>query len=82
MGLWRWRKTKPPQVEAVGQRFDVELYHVTGNVHQVENVSPELLRFIRNNIGRDEIYAQERVVINLREYSMALIKENTGAKGK
>lgn len=82
MGLWPWRKAKAPKVEAAGQRFDVDLYHVTGNIHQVENVSPELLKFIRNNIGRDEIYAQERVVINLREYSMALIKDNTGAKSK
>jgi hypothetical protein len=76
MKLFNWsRKQNPPQVEQIPKAYKVILHHRTGNSLELENVSLPMVTFIRNNIGRDEIYAQENIIINLRNYSMAQILE-------
>jgi hypothetical protein len=76
MKLFGWlRRRNPPQVEQIPKAYKVILHHRTGGSLELENVSLPMITFIRNNIGRDEIYVQENIVINLRDYSMAQILE-------
>ena len=72
---WFRRPPPPPQVEQPQKLFKVTLHHRIGNAVELNNVSPKMLSFISSNLGRDEIYVQPNVIINLRDYSMAQISE-------
>lgn len=54
----------------------VRLHHRSGNVFTIKSVSKSMLDFIRTNIGRDAIYAQEEVAFNLRDYSLAEVADS------
>lgn len=82
MGLVKWlfKKRPPPRVENNERRFNIRLHHGTGHVHTLQGVSSHMVNFITENIGRDEIYVQPTVIVNLREYSMAEVIEGEAPK--
>ena len=71
-----WKKTKPIRLEHT--RSTITLLHDTGHEVIISNITEKNLEFIRENIGRDVIYAQDDVYINLNKFSYATIKN----KGK
>lgn len=74
MKIFGWlRRIPPPQIEQKQMSYKVSLCHRTGNVLEIENVSDKMVLFIKSNIGRDQIYEQQSIAINLRDYSMAQI---------
>lgn len=78
MGFFKWllkKQPPPPRLEKNEQRFNIRLHHGSGHIHTLQGVSYHMVRFITENIGRDEIYVQPTVIVNLREYSMAEVIE-------
>lgn len=69
MGWFKWKKPAAPRIER--QVYVVQLLHDYGHDVELPNVSEENLRFIRENLGRDQIYLQEAVTVNLRSFSFA-----------
>lgn len=66
------KKRIPPRMEH--KTYTVRLMHDFGHEMEINNVSEDSLRFIRNNLGRDEIYVQDTICINLKSYSWANIQ--------
>lgn len=62
-------------------RYKVTLLHDTGHQVIISNISEKNLIFIRQNIGKDVIYAQDDVYINLNKFSYASVVK-TNNKGE
>jgi hypothetical protein len=65
-----WSRSKKQAAPRMERRvYEVKLLHDFGHDIVLPNVSEENLRFIQENIGRDLIYTQELMGVNLRSFS-------------
>lgn len=71
-----FRRKKLTRIEKNVKKHKVILYHDTGTDVTLEDVTEESLRYIRNNLGRDVIYAQDDTYINLGKFAIAIINSN------
>jgi hypothetical protein len=63
-----WNRRKQPKVETRELLYQVTIYSSMGNTYTIPDVSRKTLDFLKTCLGRDEIYATESIVINLRDF--------------
>jgi hypothetical protein len=69
------KKNKKPRVPMMEQKtYILRFMHDFGHEMELKDVSEDSLNFIRENLGRDEIYVQDRVFINLKSYSWVTVE--------
>ena len=56
--------------------YNVVLHHDNGHELTLQNVSSESVGFIRENLGRDILYSQKDIVVNLSKFSIAQMDNN------
>jgi hypothetical protein len=72
MRLFDWLRRKKPRIEHRDEEYMIRLHHDNGSTVEI-HVSERMLKFIRNNLGRDEIYVQGKLAVNLRHYALLLV---------
>lgn len=63
-----WNRKKQPKVEVREVLYQITMYSSIGNSYVIPEVSRKTLDFLKTSLGRDEIYATETIVINLRDF--------------
>ena len=67
MKILKWLKKKQPKIEMV-RLYNLIMHHTNGTSIEINNVSDPSLKFIQQNIGRDEIYIHDTMCLNLHEF--------------
>ena len=79
-----FRLRRAARIEEQPKRHDIKLFHDTGSDILLPGVSEKNLKFICNNLGRDVIYVQDKITVNLGKFSIAMVDpepdNNTGAE--
>ncbi len=76
MKILKWLKKKQPKIETV-RLHNLTMHHTNGTSIEINSVSDPSLKFIQQNVGRDEIYIHDTMCLNLRDfYLVEFVKDS------